>query len=54
MDSLNAVLVVVPDHGEHFGKHGLTDHTMTVQQEVVGVPLVISYPSRLPKGKARI
>lgn len=41
----DAVIVVTADHGEGFGEHGATQHTSTLYEEVVRVPLLIRFPS---------
>lgn len=48
MDS--TVLVVVSDHGEHFGEHGIRRHGNSLYLELLHVPLVIRAPGRLPSG----
>lgn len=35
------ILIVTSDHGEAFGEHGTTQHSKTVYQEVLRVPLLI-------------
>jgi arylsulfatase A-like enzyme len=44
----NTVLVVTSDHGEQFGEHGLFTHKNSLYRQVLQVPLVISFPSRVP------
>jgi arylsulfatase A-like enzyme len=41
---------VTSDHGEALGEHGHLTHTGSVYPEVLGVPLVIAAPGRLPAG----
>lgn len=36
-----AILVVSSDHGEAFGEHGTTEHTKTLYEELLRVPLVV-------------
>ncbi len=40
----NAVVVVTSDHGEEFFEHGGKGHRRTLQDEVLRVPLVVSWP----------
>ncbi|GJM21731.1 MAG: hypothetical protein DHS20C15_16460 [Planctomycetota bacterium] len=40
----DAVVIVTADHGEGFGEHGDTQHTSTLYEEVVRVPLLIRFP----------
>lgn len=43
----NTILIVLSDHGEAFGEHGLSQHDSVSYEEVVRVPLFIRYPPRL-------
>jgi len=47
--------IVVSDHGEAFGQHGLWQHARTVYDEMVRVPLIIRLPKdlreHLPPGR---
>ena len=49
----NTLLVVVGDHGEQFGDHGLMSHGNSLYLPSIHVPLLISFPPRVPRG-ARI
>ena len=49
----NTLVVVSSDHGEEFGEHGKYEHGNDVFMTQVHVPLIISFPRRLPSG-ARI
>lgn len=40
----NTVFVIISDHGDFFGEHGLWGHQGRVYNEVCHVPLVINYP----------
>jgi arylsulfatase A-like enzyme len=44
----NAIVVVTADHGEEFFEHGFKGHQRTLYDEVVRVPLVVSWPGHLP------
>jgi arylsulfatase A-like enzyme len=46
----NAIVVVTSDHGEAFREHGSTEHGRNLYPEVYEVPLIISWPGRLPAG----
>ncbi|MCB9897474.1 MAG: sulfatase [Planctomycetes bacterium] len=41
----DAVIVVTADHGEAFGEHGATQHTTTLYEETVRVPLLVHFPA---------
>jgi arylsulfatase A-like enzyme len=43
------IVVVTSDHGENLGEHGLIEHQFSVNEAVLGVPLVV----RVPEGMAR-
>ena len=47
----NTVVIVTSDHGEQFGEHGLFLHSSSLYQPLIHVPLVISFPGRLPEGR---
>ncbi len=40
------LLVVVSDHGEYFGEHGLVEHSKDVYEQALSVPLLIKYPGQ--------
>jgi len=48
--SPDGVVAVTSDHGESFGEHGALDHRVSLYPEVLGVPLVVAAPGRLPAG----
>jgi arylsulfatase A-like enzyme len=43
----NTIVVITSDHGEHFGEHGFMRHGNTLYLEVLHVPLMIVYPSKI-------
>ena len=45
------LIVAVGDHGEAFGEHGETTHGIFLYDTTLRVPLILSYPPRLPTGK---
>jgi arylsulfatase A-like enzyme len=47
----NSVIVFVSDHGEEFREHGSFGHGFTLYDEQLLVPLVISWPGRVPEGR---
>jgi arylsulfatase A-like enzyme len=47
----NTVVVVTADHGEEFGEHGWASHGNGLYFPSLHVPLVISFPKRVPGGQ---
>jgi len=47
----DTLFILTSDHGEEFGDHGARGHGHTLYDELVHVPLILSYPKRLPRGK---
>ena len=45
-------MIVTSDHGEQFGEHGLIEHGNSLYWPVLHVPLVISFPGRVPEGQS--
>ncbi len=45
------ILVIVSDHGENFGDHGLIEHSFSLYNTVLHVPLLVRYPKRIPAGR---
>jgi arylsulfatase A-like enzyme len=43
----NTLVVVTADHGEEFNRHGWIGHTKNLYDDVLHVPLVVSFPGRL-------
>lgn len=46
----NTLVIVTSDHGEQLGEHGLLDHGNSLYRPLLEVPLVVSWPGRLPEG----
>jgi arylsulfatase A-like enzyme len=46
----DTLIVVTSDHGEEFLEHGGIEHGITLFEEVVRVPLILSLPGRIPAG----
>ena len=47
----HTIVILVSDHGEHLGDHGgIFSHANSLYLPLLHVPLVISYPSRVPAG----
>jgi arylsulfatase A-like enzyme len=47
----NTIIVAIADHGESLGEHGIYGHTEYVYQEVLQIPLIISWPGKIPEGR---
>jgi arylsulfatase A-like enzyme len=47
----NTLVVVTADHGEEFGVHGLMKHGYSLYVQALHVPLLISFPGRVPAGR---
>ena len=45
------LVVFASDHGEGFGEHGEQTHSLLIYDATLHVPLIISAPSALPRGK---
>jgi arylsulfatase A-like enzyme len=46
----NAVVVVLSDHGDNIGDHGLMGHNYSVWETLLHVPLIIRYPDGVDGG----
>ena len=47
----DTLVVLVSDHGEHLGEHGLFDHRYSLRDELVRLPLVLWWPGRVAPGR---
>lgn len=47
----NTLVIVASDHGEEFDEHGFFGHGNTLFLQSLHVPLVMSFPGRLPMGR---
>ena len=47
----NTLVVVTADHGESLGEHGENSHAIFVYRSTLHVPLIWSFPGRLPAGR---
>jgi len=45
----NTLVIVVGDHGDEFAEHGLVDHGVSLYRFSLHVPLVLSFPGRIPE-----
>ena len=44
----NTILMVLSDHGEHFGEHGLMLHGGSLYTQEIHVPFLLAYPGVVP------
>jgi len=44
-------VVIFGDHGDEFYEHGRTGHAHTLYNELIHVPLILRWPSMIPKSK---
>jgi arylsulfatase A-like enzyme len=47
----HTLLIVTSDHGEEFGEHGVFSHGNSLYWPSLHVPLLISFPGRVPAGR---
>lgn len=47
----NTLVVFLSDHGEEFMEHGGFEHSKSLYEEVLHVPLILSLPGVIPQGK---
>jgi len=47
----NTLLVITSDHGESFGEHDLLLHGHSLYQEQLHVPMILTWPGRIPAGQ---
>jgi len=47
----NTLIIVTSDHGEEFGEHGLMGHANSLYLPNLHVPLLLSYPGKVPAGQ---
>ncbi len=47
----DTIFVITSDHGENFGEHEIYFDHWTLYNTDIHVPLIISYPKKLPRGK---
>ena len=48
----NTLVIVTADHGEQFGENGLIYHGNSLYIPLLHVPLLISFPGRIPEGRS--
>jgi arylsulfatase A-like enzyme len=48
--SRNTLVVILSDHGESFGEHGLLMHRNALYRETIQIPLLVRWPDHVPGG----
>jgi arylsulfatase A-like enzyme len=46
----DTMFIITADHGEEFLEHGHISHALSLYDEVIHIPLIISYPRAFPRG----
>jgi len=46
----DSLVVFISDHGEHLGEHDLWSHRPPGYVQCINVPLIMTFPEKLPKG----
>ncbi len=49
----DTLIIVTADHGEAFYEHGHWQHTVSLYDEIIRIPLVVKWPGNLPTGRAK-
>ena len=44
------LVIIVSDHGELFGEHGMMDHANSLYSRLLHVPLLLIWPGKVPSG----
>jgi arylsulfatase A-like enzyme len=47
----SALIILTGDHGEAFHEHGLWQHSVTVYEEMIRIPLIVKWPGNTPRGR---
>ncbi|MDT7040988.1 sulfatase [Candidatus Nitronereus thalassa] len=47
----NTIVIITSDHGEEFSEHGIPSHGHSLYGPSLNVPLIISFPPKVPRGK---
>jgi arylsulfatase A-like enzyme len=46
-----SLIILTGDHGESFWEHGIWEHTSTLYEELIRVPLIIKWPQNTIRGR---
>jgi arylsulfatase A-like enzyme len=47
----NTIVILTSDHGEEFAEHGIMGHAASLYRASVEIPLVMSFPGKIPAGR---
>jgi len=50
----NTLIIITSDHGESFGEHQFLDHTLTLYEDQVRIPILVKYPKQAHAGTIRL
>ena len=45
-----SMIIVTSDHGEHMGENGRVSHQLSVEEELLHIPLIVKYPGNIRAG----
>ncbi|MGH9460647.1 MAG: sulfatase family protein, partial [Vicinamibacteria bacterium] len=49
----NSLIIVTADHGEAFYEHGHWQHSQTLYEEIIRIPMIVKWPGDSLKGRIR-
>jgi arylsulfatase A-like enzyme len=49
-----ALIIVTADHGEAFYEHGRWQHTITLYEEIIRIPLIVKWPENSEIGRVKV
>jgi len=47
----NTLVIIVGDHGDNFGEHGLLGHGLCLYDSILKIPLIVRYPQKIKPAK---
>jgi arylsulfatase A-like enzyme len=47
----NTLVIIVGDHGDNFGEHGLLGHGLCLYDSILKIPMIVRYPNRINPGR---
>jgi arylsulfatase A-like enzyme len=49
-----SLIILFADHGEAFYEHGRWQHTITLYEEIIRIPLILKWPGNSPVGRVKV